>query len=281
MDAPWPSITVPTTCMCERQCSSAAGAVARLDEVEQPLLRTDSAPAYRQRPEAVVGLAHRGHGPHDDLVEHLGDDAQRLVAGRATRAVGGSAAFATPNSLRVLDRVLLRRAISARSSLTAAVRPRAPSRCDAGRDRFEQAPRLEDVGERHVARLQQECGRAGGHPLVRLVDDDATAHAAHDGDEALGFEDPQRLAQRRAGHAEAFDEVGLVTQRVAFGQLAGDDQRAAARRRSAGASHEAGRSGSSEQPPTSTLSFVYGSVALVRHGIRCPNRADARVPDVP
>ena len=113
----------------------------------------------------------------------------------------------------------------ARSSLTAARRPRA--RGDRPRrDRLEEAPRLEDVGQRHVARLEHERRGARRHPLVGLVHDDAAAHAAHDGDEALGLEDPQRLAQRRARHAEPLDEVGLVAERVAFRQLAGDDQRA-------------------------------------------------------
>src|SRR5690606_8065518 len=47
---------------------------------------------------------------------------------------------------------------------------------------------------------------------------------AHDGDEALGLEDAKGLAQRGAGHAEALDQVGLVAQRVALAELAGDDE---------------------------------------------------------
>ena len=81
-------------------------------------------------------------------------------------------------------------------------------------------PGLEHVGERHVAGLEDHGGGAGGHALVGVVDDDAAVHAPHDGDEALGLEDAQGLAQRRAGDAEAVDEIGLVAERVAVGELA-------------------------------------------------------------
>ena len=56
--------------------------------------------------------------------------------------------------------------------------------------------------------------------------DHAAQRAAHDGDEPFGLEDPERLAERGSRHAEALDQVGLVAQRVALGQLATDDQRA-------------------------------------------------------
>ncbi len=43
-------------------------------------------------------------------------------------------------------------------------------------------------------------------------------------DQPLGLEDAQRLAQRRPGHPEALDQVGLVPERVTLVELAGDDQ---------------------------------------------------------
>ena len=57
-------------------------AVARLDEVEQPLLRAHArAGARRAIRRASSVAAHCGHRAGDDLVEHLGDDGQRLVPG--------------------------------------------------------------------------------------------------------------------------------------------------------------------------------------------------------
>jgi hypothetical protein len=58
-----------------------------------------------------------------------------------------------------------------------------------------------------------------------LVDDDPAVEAPHDGDQALGLEDAQRLAQRRPGHGEPLDEVGLLAEPLAVGQLPADDQR--------------------------------------------------------
>ena len=65
---------------------------------------------------------------------------------------------------------------------------------------------------------------AGRHALVGVMHDDAPEHAAHHRDESFGLEDAQRFAERRAGHAEALDEVGLATERGAVGQLAAHDQ---------------------------------------------------------
>ena len=106
--------------------------------------------------------------------------------------------------------------------MTAARRPRPVA--IARRDRFEEASRFEDVGELDVARLEHECRRARRHSFVGGVHDDAAAHAAHDRDEAFGLEDPQRLAQRWSRDAEALHQVGFVPERVAFRQLARDDQ---------------------------------------------------------
>src|SRR5262249_13589794 len=75
-----------------------------------------------------------------------------------------------------------------------------------------------------VARLQHQRGGSGREPFVGTVGDDAAVDPAHDGDEPLGLEDAERLAQRRSGHAEALDEIGLVTQRLAVAELARHDQ---------------------------------------------------------
>jgi hypothetical protein len=51
------------------------------------------------------------------------------------------------------------------------------------------------------------------------------AYPAFDRDQAFGFEDAQRLPQRRAGHAEPLDEVRLPAERLPVGQLTTDDER--------------------------------------------------------
>jgi hypothetical protein len=58
------------------------------------------------------------------------------------------------------------------------------------------------------------------------VHDHAAVHAAHDADQPLGFEDAQRLAQRRPRHAEALDQVGFTSERLALGELPADNERA-------------------------------------------------------
>ena len=72
--------------------------------------------------------------------------------------------------------------------------------------------------------LEDHRGAAGGLAVVGLVDHHTAEDPAHDGDEALGLEDAQRLAQRGPGDAEALDQVGLVPERVALLELAGDDE---------------------------------------------------------
>ena len=133
-------------------------------------------------------------------------------------------ALASAERLRVVDGLLLlvdQRAQRRRG------RPARPRRGDDARGRgLDQAPRVVHVGERDVARLEHERRGPRRHALVGLVHDDAAQHAAHDGDEALRLEDAQRLAQRGPGDAESLDEVGLVTEGVALGELAADDERA-------------------------------------------------------
>ena len=63
-----------------------------------------------------------------------------------------------------------------------------------------------------------------GHPLVGFVDDHPAEHSADDGDEPLRLEDAERLAERRSRDAEPLDEIGLVSERVALGQLPADDE---------------------------------------------------------
>lgn len=63
-----------------------------------------------------------------------------------------------------------------------------------------------------------------GLTTVGPVHDDAALHPANDRDQPFGFEDPQRLPQRRPRDAEALDEVGLVAERVALVQLAQNDE---------------------------------------------------------
>ncbi len=74
--------------------------------------------------------------------------------------------------------------------------PAPPHRRDGlGRDRLDQAHRLEHVLEQDVPRLEDERGRTGRHALVGLVDDDTAPHATDDADQTFGFEDPQGFPQ--------------------------------------------------------------------------------------
>ena len=145
-------MTLPTTCMCARQCSSAASPSPASISSTRRSLGADAAAADRQRPDDVVGLADRGDGPGDDLVEHLGDDRQRLVAGQRRRAARG-----TPRSRRRTPRGPRSppppRRSGARSSSTARLAP--PLR----RDRLARRSARADPGPR-TRRRAARCGSA-------------------------------------------------------------------------------------------------------------------------
>ena len=90
--------------------------------------------------------------------------------------------------------------------------------------RLDDGAGFEDVGQRDVAGLEDQCGRACREPLIGSVDDDATLHSAHHGDEPFGLQDAERFSQRRSGHTEPLDEIRLVTEGVAFVQFPEDDE---------------------------------------------------------
>src|SRR3546814_2221981 len=77
-------------------CSS--DLVASLDQLDEAALRAHAAPARGGRPVVLLrscGLADRGDGSGHDLVDHLVEDDQRLVAGHrhegfVERRVGGA-----------------------------------------------------------------------------------------------------------------------------------------------------------------------------------------------
>ena len=114
-------------------------------------------------------------------------------------------------------------AMSARSSFAAAVRPR-PWATIADGGGLDDRAGLEDVGQGHVAGLEDEGRGPGRLAVVGLVDPDTAVDAPDDGDQALGLEDAERLPQRRTGHAEPLDELGLVPQQLALHQPALDDE---------------------------------------------------------
>ncbi len=76
--------------------------------------------------------------------------------------------------------------------------------------RFDDRSGLEDVRQRHVARLKDDRRGARRQPLIGSVDHDATLYPAHHGNETLGLKNAQCLAQRGPRDAEALNELWLV-----------------------------------------------------------------------
>ena len=79
--------------------------VALADQLGQAPLRSDAPPAGLDRLVArrLRGL---GHGPRHDLVEHLGHDRQRLVAGQGDQALV-ERGVGEAEGLRIVDAGLL------------------------------------------------------------------------------------------------------------------------------------------------------------------------------
>ena len=157
--ASWPIITLPTASMCARQWASASMlAPMAMSSMSRSCERM---PRWRtaQRVAARLRLADRGDGAGDDLVEHLGDDAQRLVAGEADQALV-EAGVGVPERLGVVDdRALL---LDQRPELVDRLASRR-RREDAHRGRLDHAAGLVHVAEGDVARLEhatRRCGRS-------------------------------------------------------------------------------------------------------------------------
>ena len=100
--ASWPIMTLPTASMWVAPVRLGVDAGADGDELDEPFLRADAALADGERVAARFRLADRGDGAGDDLVEHLGHDAQRLVAGELDEALveAGVGAARTPRGRR-------------------------------------------------------------------------------------------------------------------------------------------------------------------------------------
>ena len=107
---------------------------------------------------------------------------------------------------------------------------RLPCRVDVGERR---APELEDE-----ARVPRGARRRPGCGRVR-----PRARTAPDADEGLRLEDPERLAQGRARHAEVLHQRALGRERVTFLQLAPDDLTPQVRGHEFGGLRDAHRSG--------------------------------------
>ena len=84
---PWPSITRLTMDIWDRQCSSASWACPLL--ISSTRRSCDRIPRRRVaiEPHVVLTPAHGRHGPHHDLVEHLGQNAEGLIAGKRHEAL--------------------------------------------------------------------------------------------------------------------------------------------------------------------------------------------------
>ena len=93
--------------------------------------------------------------------------------------------------------------------------------CGAGR--LELPQRHAQVGDLDRLALQQQTQHVGGAGLGRRVHDGAAPVAAPDRNQALGLQDPQRLAQRDEADVELFDQHLLARQQIAVGELAVDD----------------------------------------------------------
>ena len=99
----------------------------------------------------------------------------------------------------------------------------APSGGEAGGGALDRDARLEHVGERGAVVLEVETGVAGDHRGARRVHAGAATGTAPHGDQLLGFEHPERLAQRRPGDPELLGERGLGRERLTLAQLAAHD----------------------------------------------------------
>ncbi len=216
VSARWPSSTRRTTVMCVRQCASASDALPASMSDNESLLRADAPATSRRRVPHRPRPADRRHCPRDDLVQHLGDDGQGLIARQGDEAlvksgVGGTEAVGIHDHARLVR--------DEPPQLRDRRSPRSRRRDDANRDRLQQAARLVDVRQGHVARLQHQRRGTGRHALVRLVNDDATEHAAYHRDQAFRLENTERLAQRRPRHPEPLHQVRLVAERIPLGEL--------------------------------------------------------------
>ena len=103
------------------------------------------------------------------------------------------------------------------------VRPVGPLGRQRGAGGLEFLQRHAQVGDLDRLALQQQTQHVGGAGLRRCVHDRAAAVAAPDRDQALGFQDPQRFAQRDQADVELLDEHLLARQEIAVGELAVDD----------------------------------------------------------
>ena len=80
-----------------------------------------------------------------------------------------------------------------------------------------------EIGERHGVALQQQSEHVGRAGLRGRVHDGATAVAAADRHQTLGFEDPQGFPQRHQADVELLDEHLLARQQVTVGEFTVDD----------------------------------------------------------
>ena len=218
----WPSMTRPTTVMCVRQCSSARVGLAGLDQRGQPLLRPDAPPPGGGGLAVGIGLAHGGDGPGDDLVEHLGHDREGLVAGHAPTSSSWKRALAWPNA--------------SGSSMTCS--------CSAMSSRSRRADRAATPAEatRRTAAgsMIVRASKTSASDTLRACSTSAAVRAVCRWSGRCTTTPPStprttvirpsasrmRRASRSDGprHPEALDEVGLVAERVALVELAGDDE---------------------------------------------------------
>ena len=178
--ARWPRMTLPTTSMCERQCTSASVPAPERDQLDQAFLGPDARAPDRQRPvrpdvDWLTAVTARS----TISLSISATISSVWLPASATRRSWNSA-FALPNAARVVDRLLLRRRSARGAPRPRRARSYGPTRACAAAAGSMMRARLVDVGQRDVAELEHQRGVARGDALVGLVDHDAAAHAAHD-----------------------------------------------------------------------------------------------------
>ena len=195
-----------------------AALVARPDVLEHPAMGLVG--GLPGAPDGGVGGRLERRVRHlDDVVQHLVEQRQRLVAGQADEE-GVEVAVQPDRLARVLGHGFLaaqRRFENVQIDVRAVEGELADAR------HLQGGPGVVDVPQRDAPVLQGEGSVAGGDLAVRRLDARTAPGAPADGDQVLRLKHAERFSQRGAGDPEPHHQVRFRRQGVSLGELAADD----------------------------------------------------------